>query len=299
MEKRVSVNRILITGSSGQLGQELQEIKDTFRDAILYFTTREDFDICDPEVVATKLDEIRPDLIINTAAYTAVDLAEEEKEIAQKVNTTAVRNLAQECLKRAIGLLHISTDYVFDGSANRYFPNDLTSPQTVYGKTKCEGENAILASGLKKYAIIRTSWVYSKYGNNFVKTMLKLARDRSTISVVNDQVGSPTWARDLAVAIAKVAAHLDEDTAGSYHFSNKGEVSWYAFAKAIFSNTQKDIEVIPIPSIKYVTAAKRPKRSVLDSSKISETFGVAVPTWEESLVKMLSSMANDLTIDDF
>lgn len=293
MEKRVSVNRILITGSSGQLGQELQEIKDTFRDAILYFTTREDFDICDPEVVATKLDEIRPDLIINTAAYTAVDLAEEEKEIAQKVNTTAVRNLAQESLKRDIGLLHISTDYVFDGAANRYFPNELTNPQTVYGKTKCEGEHAILASGLKKYAIIRTSWVYSKYGNNFVKTMLKLARDRSTISVVNDQVGSPTWARDLAVAIVKVAAQLDEDTAGIYHFSNKEEVSWYAFAKAIFHYSQKDIEVIPIPSTTYVTAAKRPKRSVLDSSKIIETFGVAVPTWEESLVKMLSSMAND------
>lgn len=282
--------KVLVTGSSGQLGQELQKLVKELGHTLYLFTTRDDFDITNADQIAKGLDLHKPDIIINTAAYTAVDLAETKKDQAKWINTIGVQQLAKEAAARGIALIHISTDYVFDGR----FEDLLTettkpNPISVYGESKYDGEQAILASGIQRYAIIRTSWLYGAYGSNFVKTMLRLASERSHLAIVNDQIGSPTWTYDLATAIEKITHQLTAANSGIYHYANAGEVSWYAFAKAIFLHAQKDVAITPIPTSEYPTAAERPKRSVLACHKISEVFKIEIPTWEESLQKLLTS----------
>lgn len=288
-----STLKVLVTGASGQLGRCLQEEGLFFKEMNIVFLTKEQLDITSKQRIVDALTLYAPDIIINTAAYTAVDAAEADEMTALKLNVQAVKNLVQEAERRNIALVHISTDYVFDGKQEHpYTTDNFPNPQTVYGKTKLAGEEAILNSSLERYAIIRTSWLYSRYGTNFVKTMLKLARERSKISVVDDQIGSPTWALDLARAILTILPILTVENKGVYQYVNEGAVSWFAFAKAIFHHQEIAIEVDPIASEKYPTAAERPKNSVLDSSKIKTIFGVENHPWEQSLQRMLNRLKN-------
>jgi dTDP-4-dehydrorhamnose reductase len=231
--------------------------------------------------------KVKPNYCINAAAYTAVDKAETETEKAQSINVQGAQNLAEVCKKHNTVLLHISTDFVFDGEKNTaYTEEDIPNPTGVYGQTKLDGERAIEAV-FDDYFIIRTSWVYSQFGNNFMKTMLRLASERDSVSVVNDQIGTPTNAVDLAETLVKIiqTAGRQPSTAsfGIYNFSNEGQCSWYDFAKKIFEANKARIDLKPIPTTAFPTPAKRPKYSVLDKSKIKRVFGISVKDWEESL----------------
>ena len=268
----------LITGSNGQLGTELGKL---FPDAIQVDVNM--LDITDFEAVQKFVKEYNVDTIINCAAYTAVDKAEDDVELAHKINVVGPENLAKSGCK----IIHISTDYVFDGKGYRpYIETDEANPISVYGKTKRLGEEAVL-----KYArlavIIRTSWLYSAHGNNFVKTMRKLGAERDILTVVSDQVGTPTCASDLAKAILIISNNLTPETAGIYHFSNEGVCSWYDFASEIMELSALKCKVKPIPSSAYKTKAQRPFYSVLDKTKIKETFGIQIPHWKESLKECL------------
>lgn len=279
---------VLVTGSSGQLGQSLQFIAKNHPDIDFVFCSSEQLDIVNFDNCETIFSKYKPDYCINAAAYTAVDKAESEPEKAHLINVIGSKNVAQVCKKHNAILLHISTDFVFDGEkTSPYNEEDITNPIGVYGKTKLEGEQ-IIHSILKKHFIVRTSWLYSQFGNNFMKTMLRLASERDSLSIVNDQIGTPTNAVDLAEALINIIqktnnSQLAIGNFGIYHFSNEGECIWYDFAKKIFEIHKIEINLNPIPTSGFPTPAKRPKYSVLDKSKIKKVFGVEIMNWEESL----------------
>jgi dTDP-4-dehydrorhamnose reductase len=285
------MNNILVTGSNGQLGSELKDLAPKYTNYNFVFTDLEQLDICNHIAVKQFITENNIKVIINCAAFTAVDKAEEQFEIADKINHFAVANFAQIAKENNIKLIHVSTDYVFDGNSHKpYSETDLPNPQSVYGKTKLDGEQAIQQIKPANAVIIRTSWVYSNYGNNFVKTMLRLAKERNELNVVADQIGTPTNAADLAKAILTILPKIKNTNAELFHYSNEGVCSWYDFAKAIFEIKGVSIEVSPIESSKYPTPAKRPFYSVLNKNKIKEGFQLEVPYWRDSLLGSLNSI---------
>jgi dTDP-4-dehydrorhamnose reductase len=283
---------VLVTGANGQLGQSLQFIASNYPAVQFIFCSSSDLDITDKQNCEAVFSKYKPNYCINTAAYTAVDKAESEPEKAYLINVIGAKNLAEVCAAFSAKLLHVSTDFVFDGllspsdKAGGYTETDIPNPTGVYGQTKLDGEKAIQET-FDNYFIIRTSWVYSQFGNNFMKTMLRLASERDALSVVNDQIGTPTNAVDLAESLVKVIQTDNQqpttDNFGIYNFSNEGQCSWYDFAKKIFEIHKIKIDLQPIPKSSYPTPAKRPSYSVLDKSKIKEVFGVSMKDWEESL----------------
>ena len=285
---------ILVTGSNGQLGSEIKELSLNYP-YNFFFTDVNELDITNENNIKKFVNEKDIDLIINCAAYTAVDKAEEENDLADLVNHKAVEYLANTAKEKNIPLIHISTDYVFDGKNYRpYVEDDTVNPQGVYGFTKLKGEGAFKASGAKGI-IIRTSWVYSSFGANFVKTMLRL-KDRGELGGVFDQVGTPTYAKDLAHTILEIInknlEKIKNKKAEIYHYSNEGVISWYDFAKAIFEIESIDIKVNPIESKDYPTPAKRHHYSVLNKSKIKKEFNITIPYWRESLRECLQRIHN-------
>lgn len=283
---------ILVTGSNGQLGSALQVLAADFPDHRFLFTTKDDLDIVQPEETAKYFSTHSINFCINCAAYTAVDKAESEKETAFFNNAYAVACIADICHKNKIQLIHISTDYVFDGTANQpYKETDRTNPVSVYGQSKMQGEELALRNN-PSTIIIRTSWLYSSFKNNFVKTMLRLMKEKESINVVNDQFGCPTYAADLAAAIMQIiVSGKSHENPGIYHYTNAGITNWYEFALAIKRLTRSNCIVNPITTAEYPTAAKRPAYSVLDATKIKETFAIDIPHWETSLQKCLSLLA--------
>lgn len=277
---------VLVTGANGQLGQAIQYIAKNYLSLNFVFCNSTDLDISNKENCQAVFRKIKPDFCINAAAYTAVDKAELEQDKAELINVIGAKNLAETCKELDTKLIHISTDFVFDGSNNTpYTENQIPSPKGVYGQTKLDGERAI-QNVFSNYYIIRTSWVYSQFGNNFMKTMLRLASERTSLSVVNDQIGTPTNAVDLADCLMTIISsqHPTPNTQnGIYHFSNEGQCSWYDFAKVIFEINQVNIDLIAIPTSEFPTPAERPKYSVLDKSKIKSTFGITIKNWQESL----------------
>lgn len=278
--------KILITGSYGQLGSCLRREFDNDPEIEAIYTDYDTLDITDREAVDAFLKENHVDIIINCAAYTAVDKAETDNMLAAALNTGAVGNIGEAAVKYGVKVLHISTDYVFSGQSFRpYKENDEPYPQGIYGRTKLEGEG-LISSFCQNAIIIRTAWLYSEFGHNFVKTMLKLAETKEEINVVADQIGTPTYAGDLARAIHQILRH-EKWTPGIYHFTDEGVASWYDFAKAIFEISGIDIRVNPIPTSAYPTPAKRPLYSVLSKAKIKNTYGLEIPYWRDSLARML------------
>lgn len=291
------MNKILLIGSNGQVGQELERILTPRGN--LTAVARPQVDLTQPETITSIIRSVQPQIIINAAAYTAVDKAETETELATIINEKAPLILAQEAEKLGAFLIHISTDYVFDGKNNLpYQESDATNPLGFYGKSKLAGEQAII-NNCPYYFILRTAWVYGNLGkSNFVKTMLRLGSDRPEVRVVADQIGSPTWAKDIATTISKITDKISTDTIGIYHYTNSGVASWYDFAVTIFEEAKKlniplAIErVIPITTPDYPTPAQRPAYSVLACQKISRLLETYPPHWRQSLVKMLEEFAN-------
>ena len=273
---------ILVTGSNGQLGKELQELAHLYPAYRFVFASREDLKLHHFGLVENYFVGLKPHYCINCAAYTAVDKAESEHDMAMLVNGEAVGNLAAVCKKFNTKLIHISTDYVFDGeSETPYQPDDATGPISMYGISKLKGEELCKKEN-SDAIIIRTAWVYSEFGNNFVKTMMRLMKERPEIKVVNDQIGAPTYAADLAKAILDII-DAGKWISGIYHYSNTGKISWYDFAVAIKEMIGSSCMVHPIPTSDYPTPAKRPKFSLLDTSKINANFDIQIPEWRESL----------------
>lgn len=274
--------KILVTGANGQLGNELRNLLETEIPGCTLYTDRDELDLTDAKAVDAFMLDNEISHIVNCAAYTAVDRAEEEKLACSAVNCDAVKNLAMAADANGVKVIHISTDYVFDGTNHRpYRESDKVNPISQYGTTKRKGETALLALAPESI-IIRTAWLYSSYGNNFVKTMLRLADSQGEVRVISDQIGTPTYARDLAVAIFKILTS-HQWVSGIYHFTNEGAASWYDFAHAIFRIAGKKVKLIPIPTEDYPTLAIRPAYSILDRSRIKATYGVEIPHWEESL----------------
>ncbi len=271
-------NKVMITGCNGQLGQELAKL---LPEAVL--TDVDTLDITDLEAVKRFVTAHDIETIINCAAYTAVDKAEDEIELATKINVTGPENLAKSGAK----VIHVSTDYVFDGCGHcPYSEDEETKPVSVYGRTKRAGEIAVL-NNADVAVVIRTAWLYSPYGNNFVKTMRRLGAERSELNVVCDQIGTPTYAGDLAQAIVQILPQLSADKKGVYHFTNEGVCSWYDFATKIMELSDLSCQVNPIPSSAYPTKATRPFYSVLNKAKIKSTFGIDIPHWEKGLKSCL------------
>lgn len=290
--------KILVLGSKGQLGRCLKDqLEKTIHEVI--YTWREQIDIVDFNAAKRKILDIFPDLIINATAYTAVDKAEKDKKTAKLINHIAVKNIADICSQLGCWFIHISTDYVFDGNTKiPYKEGDKTNPQSVYGKTKLDGELAIKSSGCK-HIIIRTAWVYSEYGNNFLKTMLRLGADRNEISIVGDQVGCPTYAQDIAKSIVEILPNLkSRKDNGLYHYCGDQACSWYDFANAIFDQKKANNLKIPntISSIEtsaYPTAAKRPAFSVLNCSKIENDFGLYPSNWSNGITQVIKKLMQE------
>ena len=286
MEKK----KILVTGANGQLGRELQAIAPAFPQFDFLFYDRAALSIADPDAINTFFARERPAYCINCAAYTAVDKAESEKESAYLINGDAVGYLAAACHNTGARLIHISTDYVFDGlSETPLREDDPTGPINTYGASKLEGERQALQHHPEGTLIIRTSWVYSEFGINFVRTMIRLMKERPSINVVSDQVGSPTYAADLAAAILHII-NASSFIPGLYHYSNEGRISWYEFALAIREDIGSTCEVHPIPTTQFPTPAKRPRFSLLDKSLIRLTYHLTIPEWRPSLVTCIAKM---------
>ena len=285
---------ILVTGSNGQLGSEINDLAANYTNFTFFFMDLPALDICNSSQLNTFFKEKKINTVINCAAYTAVDKAEQDVDIAEKVNATGVFNLVNALEKVDGKLIHISTDYVFDG--NSFLPYqefDEVNPIGVYGDTKRRGELAVFSSGVDGI-VIRTSWLYSAYGNNFVKTMLRLGYERDELGVIFDQVGTPTNASDLAKACLNILAYNQEAKINSkgniYHFSNEGVASWYDFAVAIMKLGNVDCKVKPIETKDYPTPAKRPHFSVLNKSKIKNDFEIEIPYWRDSLAVCISKL---------
>ena len=283
---------ILVTGSNGQLGNEIRVLAaDNERDTF-FFTDVEELDITNKTAILEFAQDKRIDMIINCAAYTAVDRAETDEPLARLINALAVLNLGEVASETGARIVHVSTDYVFDGKAFvPYRETDEPNPVSAYGRTKLEGEQ-LLQQACAEAVIIRTAWLYSEYGNNFVKTMLRLGSERENLRVVYDQVGSPTYALDLARAIMKIV-ETDKWVPGVYHFTNEGVCSWYDFTVAIHGLAGIECDVEPVRSEQYPTPTERPHYSVLDKQKIKETYGVAVPHWHDGLQRCLKNMLNN------
>jgi dTDP-4-dehydrorhamnose reductase len=281
--------KVLITGSDGQLGSCFKSLSKTVSEIEFYFYNSSELDITNEEAINRLFSKIDFDYCINCAAYTQVDQAEKESELAHLINTKGPELLAKTCSFKGVTLIHISTDFVFDGTKKfPYTEVDHINPLGVYGASKLKGEQAI-SEYLKEYFIIRTSWLYSQFGKNFVKTILSLSQERSRISVVDDQLGSPTFAMDLAEAIVWVIKSKSENY-GLFHFSNSGVISWYDFASKIFEFKAIDIDLKPVKSMDFNTLAVRPSYSVLDSSKFESEFCFPMRKWEQSLKKALKLM---------
>ncbi|MBF4507156.1 dTDP-4-dehydrorhamnose reductase [Flavobacterium sp. JLP] len=279
------MERILVTGANGQLGSELRVIAKKYSNYEWVFADRTKITLDDLDLLQTQLEEIKPNIIFNCGAYTAVDKAETEKELAFKVNHLAVELIAKYALENNAKLIHISTDYVFDGESSVALSEEaITNPINVYGESKRAGEIACLKENPNSI-IIRTSWVYSKFGNNFVKTMQQLMQERDEINVVNDQIGSPTYAADLAKAMIDILESA-EWIPGIYNYSNEGEISWYEFALRIKELGGYSCNVGGIPSASYPTPARRPEFSLLDKKKIMRIYNLEIPNYKESLKKM-------------
>ncbi|WP_434222846.1 dTDP-4-dehydrorhamnose reductase [Limnospira platensis CENA597] len=289
--------RILLTGKNGQLGSELQPLLTPMGE--VFAVGRDTLDLAKPDAISSLMAEIKPHIVVNAAAYTAVDKAETETDLATAINGIAPGILAAESQRINAKLIHVSTDYVFDGTQSHpYVETDPTNPLGQYGASKLAGEQAILATDAN-YAIIRTAWVYGAGGTgNFVKTMLRLGREREELRVVMDQVGTPTWTGDLATAIVQLIPQLNSQTSGIYHYTNSGVTSWYDFAIAIFEEAKllglplKIQQVIPITTAEYPTPARRPAYSVLNGKKLATLLGNHPPQWRSGLRTMLKTLIN-------
>jgi dTDP-4-dehydrorhamnose reductase len=284
--------KILVTGAKGQLGRSLQE-KANETSWKWIFTDKEELNITDSIQVNRCIHQHQPDFIINTAAYTQVDRAEEYENEAHTVNVEGVRNLVLASQQIASRMIQISTDYVFDGkTSGSITTEDIPNPQSVYGKTKWKGEKVILEHLPNHGMVIRTSWLYSEYGSNFVKTMLRLSNEHKELRVVNDQFGCPTYAGDLANAIIQVVKKYEQNDfyPGLYHVANPPGTNWFTFAKAIFKYADRDVQVNPIPTTEYPTAAQRPANSILDSRKFNQVFGFELRNWQLALEACLKKI---------
>jgi dTDP-4-dehydrorhamnose reductase len=293
------VKNILITGANGQLGNELKVLFHQYQSFNFFTSDVDTLDLCNKKEIEDFTGQNEIHYIVNCAAYTAVDKAEDEAELCYKINRDAVRNLAEAARGKA-KIIHISTDYVFDGTATTpYRETDKTYPQSVYGKSKEAGERVLLELAPESI-IVRTAWLYSSFGNNFVKTMMRLGKERSSLNVVNDQIGTPTYASDLAKALLDIIVFSEKTqtfASGIYHYSNEGITTWFDFTKKIFQLTGiKNCQANPIPTSGYPTKATRPMYSVLDKTKIKKTFALTVPEWEDSLEKCLINYTQLLKI---
>ena len=283
------MTNVLVTGAKGQLGSCIKKLSRNYADLNFVFFDSKDLNITHQPSVNEVFQNNNFDFCVNCAAYTAVDQAEIEADKAYLVNSKGAQIIAQACDFFNIKLIHISTDFVFDGLKNSaYIETDTPSPVSIYGKSKLEGEQ-LISSHTDKYFIIRTSWLYSEFGNNFVKTMLRLGQERPSIDVVNDQIGSPTYAQDLAKVILTIIRSNSEQY-GLYHYSNNGEISWYDFASKIFEFSGISVLVNPINSIEFKTLAKRPSYSVLSNQKILKTFNVSIYDWKKRLKEGLNQI---------
>ena len=274
---------ILVTGSKGQLGSEIKALSSNYP-YNFFFTDKEALDITKQESIKNFIKNNNINTIINCAAYTAVDRAESEIELANEINHLAVNYLAQISKEQNIKLIHISTDYVFDGKNFKpYIERDSTNPQGIYGQTKLDGEKALQNINPKNSIIIRTSWVYSSFGSNFVKTMLRLGKEKENLGVIFDQVGTPTYAKDLAQTILDILSQIENNRVEIYNYSNEGVLSWYDFAKEIMKISKIECNIYPIETKEYPTPAKRPHYSLLNKSKIKSTFNINIPYWKDGL----------------
>jgi dTDP-4-dehydrorhamnose reductase len=282
----MSINKILVTGANGQLGWELTQLAASYPMYEFIFADRSMFDLSKPELFESLILQWAPQAIINTAAYTAVDKAETEQDLANLINETAVAELARITGENDILFITFSTDYVFNGNATSpYLTDTIIDPVNFYGTTKAKGEGLALAVN-PNIIIIRTSWVFSSHGNNFVKTMIRLMKERATLNVVSDQIGRPTYAKDLAIATLKIINEVNggKKIHGVYHYANKGVTSWFEFAQQIKKNAGLSCELIPIYTAQFPTPAKRPAYSVLDTQKIETEINIDIPSWEVSLL---------------
>jgi len=281
--------KILITGRHGQLGSELHDLKEAYPHYQMVFVDREEMDLSNPDQIIEVLNTEKPNIIVSAGAYTAVDKAESDQELCDAVNHIAVKTIGAWAADNNANVIHISTDYVFDGTSETPLKEtDTPDPINVYGLTKLHGEQALRASSAN-HVIIRTAWVYSVYGANFVKTMIRLMNEREEIGVVADQIGTPTYARDLAKAIMQII-EAPEFVQGVYHYSNEGKISWHEFATAVKEIKGFNTKVNAISSDAFPTPAKRPNFSLLDKSKIKEVYKVSVPDWRSSLEEVLSKL---------
>ena len=277
------MSNILVTGSAGQLGSELKELSTSSHDNF-FFTSHDTLDISDFKKVKTYCEINSIDIIINSAGYTAVDKAEQEQNLCDDINNKAVKKLAQISKELSIKLIHISTDYLYDGNQNQpHYEDNTPNPINYYAKTKLLGEQALQEINPPSSIIIRTSWLYSSYGENFVKTMLKLGLDKDELGIIYDQVGTPTYAKDLAEVILKIIPSIDNKDVEVYNYSNEGVLSWYDFAKAIMKLSNTKCKINPIKTSQYPTPASRPHYSLLDKTKIKEKFNLEIPYWLDSL----------------
>lgn len=283
---------ILITGSHGQLGNEMQQAANRFPAFNYIYTDVEELDICDKAALDAFVKANAVNIIVNCAAYTAVDKAEDDIELCYKINTDAVKNMGEVAHLNGIKVVHISTDYVFDGTNHiPYSEEEAVCPSSVYGKSKLAGEQALIET-CQQTVIIRTAWLYSSFGNNFVKTMLKLGTERDSLNVIFDQIGTPTYAADLANTILKILGH-ETFVPGIYHFSDEGVCSWYDFTKTIHRIAGITCNVQPIETKDYPVRTPRPHYSVLNKAKIKSTYGIVIPHWEESLEKCIAVLMHN------
>jgi dTDP-4-dehydrorhamnose reductase len=285
------MNNILVTGSKGQLGNEIQVLVSKYPELTFFFHDIDTLDITNKSALNAIFEKIKPSFIINCAAYTAVDKAETETDKAFLINDLAVKNIAEVAVSQSCKIIHVSTDYVFDGKKNiPYIETDKTNPMSAYGKSKLAGEQHLI--NLKDAIIIRTAWLYSSFGNNFVKTMIRLGKERSEIKVVCDQIGNPTYAADLAKAILDIIKYSIQNSfkPGIYHFANEGACSWYDLACETIFQYNLPSKVQPIESKDYPTPTTRPEYSVFNKSKIKQTFGIKIPWWKHSLTECIKKL---------
>ena len=294
MHNNSNTLNILVTGVSGQLGKEIKELSTNDYKYNFFFTSKDELDIINTDKVNEYIESNNINTIINCAAYTAVDNAEDNEDLADRINHQAVKYLAQVSKDKNLKLIHISTDYVFDGK--NYMPyteTDITNPNGVYGQTKLNGEKAMQMINPNNSIIIRTSWVYSSYGANFVKTMLRLGKEKEELGVIFDQIGTPTYARDLAKTILDILPNIHNDKVEIYNYSNEGVASWYDFSKEIMKMAKIDCTINPIETFQYPTPAKRPHYSLLNKAKIKKEFNLSIPYWKDSLKECLKKIGED------